>query len=39
VADVKISISADTLPGRHTIAVQCFDAWSDDLAFMWDPAD
>lgn len=24
-------------PGRHTIAVQCFDTWSDDLAFVWEP--
>jgi protein TonB len=25
-------------PGRHTIAVQCFDTWSDDLAFSWPPS-
>jgi hypothetical protein len=24
-------------PGRHTIAVQCFDTWSDELAFSWPP--
>lgn len=25
-------------PGRHTIAIQCFDTWSDELAFSWPPS-
>jgi hypothetical protein len=42
-ADGALGVLADVAiayvltPGRHTIAVQCFDTWSDDLAFSWPP--
>jgi hypothetical protein len=33
----RTSVLHPLSPGRHTIAVRCFDNWSDDLAFIWEP--
>ncbi len=32
------SVQHPLAPGRHTIAVRCFDRWSDDFVFLWEPA-
>jgi hypothetical protein len=33
----SLTIAHPLTPGRHTIAVQCFDTWSDNLAFWLAP--
>ena len=34
----RLSVLHPLAPGRHTIAVRCFDSWSDDFVFFWEPA-
>lgn len=36
-ADAAHTVSAVVTRGRHTIAVQCMGAWSDDISFFWNP--
>jgi hypothetical protein len=31
----NLTMAYPLMPGRHTIAAQCFDAWSDEVAFFW----
>jgi hypothetical protein len=33
----RLSVLHPLSAGRHTIAVQCFDTWSDDFVFVWEP--
>jgi hypothetical protein len=36
-AITRFAVTHQISPGQHTIAVQCYGVWSDDLTFYWDP--